>query len=99
MDLSSFNWIKDIFISGRICISFNDSQSPYFPCKKGLRQGDPLSPLLFDLVADALNKILSKAQAAEFISGLGNSTISSKVLNMHFADDTLIFLEADSPNG
>lgn len=87
------NWIRAILYSCRTCVSFNGSQGAYFPCKKGLRQGDPLSPLLFDLVADTLNKILQKAQSANLLTGLGNS--SRKTLNLHFADDTLIFLEAN----
>lgn len=89
------NWIKDILEGGRSCVSFNGMQGSFFPCKKGLRQGDPLSPLLFDLVADALNKILSKAKDAGLISGLGNFSNSPKVLNLHFADDTILFLEAN----
>lgn len=51
-----------------------------------------MSHLLFDLVANALNKVLSKAQQANLIYGLGNFLHANKVLNLHFAEDTLIFL-------
>lgn len=68
------DWITYILKSGRSCVSFNGKLGSYFSCKKGLRQGDPMSPLLFDLVVDTLNKILMKAQSAGFISGLGNFT-------------------------
>lgn len=54
-----------------------------------------MSPFLFDLVADVLNKILSKTQVAGKIQGLGTFNGVDKVLNLHFADDTLLFLEAD----
>lgn len=89
------NWIKDILQGGRTYISFNGNNETYFSCKRGLRQGDPMSPFVFDLVADALNKILSNVQAAGRIQGLGNFPNAPKVLNLHFADDTLLFLEAD----
>lgn len=52
-----------------------------------------MSPLLFDLVADALNKVLSRTQTAGLISGLGLFPNNFKILNLHFADDTLLFLE------
>ena len=40
-------WIKS-FISGRsVAINVNDEVGPYFQMKKGLSQGDPLSPILF----------------------------------------------------
>lgn len=88
-------WIKDTLQGARTCVSFNGETRSYFSCKRGLRQGDPMSPFLFDLVADALHKLLSNAQLMGIIKGLGNFPNSSKILNLHFADDTLLFLEAD----
>lgn len=72
-------------------VNFKGTLGNYFLCKRGLRQGDPLSPFLFDLVAEALNKILKKTQAERYLD-----LFKGKVLNLHFADDTLIFLKADS---
>jgi Reverse transcriptase (RNA-dependent DNA polymerase) len=55
-------WIKDILYSSRTCININGVLGEYFSCKRGVRQGDPLSPFLFDLVSDVLHKILFNAQ-------------------------------------
>ena len=51
--------------------------------------------MLFNLITDVLNKILGRAQRAGLLQGLGNYTNCANVLNLHFADDTLLFLKAD----
>lgn len=55
---------------GRVCIDLNGVRGELFRSYKGLRQGGPLSPLLFNLVADALSAMLSRACAAGIIRGL-----------------------------
>ena len=70
--------------------------SDYFNCKRGLRQGDPLSPFLFDLVTDALCQIIKIGVQAGYIEGLGPSLQDGyKITHCLYADDTLFFLKAD----
>ena len=54
------NWVTQIVKGGQVCVNFNGERSPYFRTFRGLRQGDPLSPLLFDIVADALGVMINK---------------------------------------
>jgi hypothetical protein len=76
----------------------NGSPRGFFHSSRGLRQGDPLSPLLFLLVIEALSRMLAKAVERGFISGfsVGNS-IENLVTISHllFADDTLIMCGVD----
>jgi hypothetical protein len=44
-----------------ICVRINDRNGPYFKSGKGLRQGDPISALLFNLVVDVFTRMLMKA--------------------------------------
>jgi hypothetical protein len=54
--------IMQIVRGGQTAISINGEVGPYFRNKREVRQGGPISPLLFDFVADALDAILSKAR-------------------------------------
>lgn len=48
----------------------NGEDSSYFKTGKGLRQGDHLSPFLFNLVGDGFSKMLSKAASRGVVQGL-----------------------------
>jgi hypothetical protein len=43
-------------------IKVNDDVGHYFQTLKGLHQGDPLSPMLFNIVADMLAIIINRAK-------------------------------------
>ncbi|KAE8810219.1 hypothetical protein D1007_13106 [Hordeum vulgare] len=56
--------------SGRTAVNINGEIGPYFPIMCGVRQGDPFSPFLFNMVVDALASILDKAKEANHIHGI-----------------------------
>jgi hypothetical protein len=74
----------------------NDENSPLFSPGKGLRQGDPLSHLLFNLVGDVFTRMLIKAARKGHIIGFMSSLYHEGVLSLQYADDTLLFLKHDN---
>jgi len=64
------SWIESFVKKGSVGIKVNDAIGKYFQTRKGLRQGDPLSPLLFNLVADMLAIMIARAKQDGQISGL-----------------------------
>jgi hypothetical protein len=45
-------------------IKVNDDICPYFQTEQGLGQGDPMSPILFNIVADMLALLINRAKVA-----------------------------------
>jgi len=68
----------------------------FFPCSRGVRQGDPLSPLLFYLVKEVLSRCISKLVNDKKILHMASPqgyVISSHIL---YADDIFVFYRADN---
>jgi hypothetical protein len=76
---------------GSISVGVNGEESNPFKIGKGLRQGDPLSPILFNLVADVLTKILYKVADVKLVSGLLDQFRPGGILSLQYVDDTLLF--------
>jgi hypothetical protein len=85
-------WIRSLLVGASFCVRINDENGPFFKAGKGLKQGDPSSPILFNLVADVFSKMLSKAVAARLIRGLLPQVVPGGVISLQYADDTILFL-------
>lgn len=60
-----------------------------------MRQGDPLSPLLFNLVSDALASMLDGVKAIGHIHGVAQRVIPGGLMHLQYADDTFILIRND----
>jgi hypothetical protein len=55
---------------GSVGIKVHDDIGHYFQTRKGLRQGDPLSPFLFNIVADMLVILIAREKEDGHVGGL-----------------------------
>ena len=80
-------------MGGSFCVRINDCNSSFFKAGKGLKQGDPSSPVLFNFVADVFTKMLCKAASNGMIRGFLPQIIHGGVISLQYVDDTILFLE------
>jgi Reverse transcriptase (RNA-dependent DNA polymerase) len=88
--------MQRILWGGHSAVIINGSAGAYFECKKGVRQGDPLSPYLFLLAVEGLHKFLSLGISKGQFEGLGPVlSHNKKLMHIQYADDTLLFIKAN----
>jgi hypothetical protein len=83
-------WIR-ICISSSFSILLNGNPFGLFSPKRGLRQGDPLSPFLFILGAEVFSRLMFKEERDGSIKGLRIARNYSAIHHLLFANDLLIF--------
>ncbi|KAL5548696.1 hypothetical protein UlMin_003927 [Ulmus minor] len=84
--------------SANFSIMINGKPRGRFGASRGLRQGDPLSPFLFILVADILGRMMDKAVSIGEVKGFKVGREEVVVSHLQFADDTLFLLDPDQSN-
>jgi hypothetical protein len=83
----------DCISSATFVVLINDEATKVFHCERGLRQGYPLSPLLFILVLESLSILLKKIQAEGKLSGIRVLRLTP-ILHLLFVDDVIIMTSA-----
>jgi len=84
-------WIKECVGTASASVLVNDSPTKEFPVKRGLRQGDPLSPFLFLLAAEGLSIVMKAVVDSHLFTGYRfGSNGAVAISHLQFVDDTLL---------
>lgn len=93
-----YNWVLVILQSARLSFSVNGHSVGFFRCKRGVRQGDPPSPLLFCIAEDVLSLAISSlVQTGELLPMDGPRGFSTPY-HVLYADDIMIFCRGTKRN-
>lgn len=75
-------------------ILINGSHSTTFKPKRGIRQGDPLSPYLFILCAEVLSGLITRCHEKGKLHDITIARNAPTLSHLFFADDSMIFCRA-----
>lgn len=87
-------WIHACISSARFSVLINGSLCSFFSSSTGLRQGDPLSPFLFILLAETFSWAIRAAKLGGIWKGIRIHNVPQSISHCLFADDTLLFGQA-----
>ncbi|XP_071680257.1 uncharacterized protein [Lolium perenne] len=88
-------WIRKVVADGTLSVKVNDRKGAYFGSHKGVRQGDPFAPFLFNMAANSLAKMISIAQQNGLLTGLADNIVQNGVAMLQYADDTILLIQDD----
>jgi len=88
-------WVKGCLESSSISVLVNGSPTEEFKPSRGLRQGDPMTPFLFLVVAEGLAGLVRQASKQNTLTGVKVGRMEIVCSMLQFADDT-VFLCEDS---
>jgi hypothetical protein len=89
------SWITNILHSASTSVLLNGFPGKKIFYKRGVRQGDPLSPLLFVATAELLQYIINQAWYNGELDLPLDNDYGQKYPIIQYADDTLLIMPAD----
>ena len=88
------SWMKGCLSSMSFVVLVNGNAKGWIKAPRGLRQDDPLSSFLFTIVADALRRMMIRAEERGLLEGFTVGRDGSRVSLLQFADVTIFFAKA-----
>eukprot|EP00253_Pinus_taeda_P018598 PITA_18598 len=86
-------WIYSMISTPIFSILVNGTPTKTFNASRGIRQGDPISPFLFILAAEGLERIIKREIRKKKISGLKPWGNNLAITHQQFVDDIMLFGE------
>lgn len=86
------SWLRACICTTNFTLGYNGTVNGYFKGRRGLRQGDPLSPYLFVIAMNCLSLMLNR-MVSERNREYHHNCRKIKLTHLSFADDLLIFIE------
>jgi len=91
-------WMKACVFGGSMSILVNGSPTEEINIQRGLKQGDPLAPFLFLLVAEGFSGLMRNAVNRNMFKGFEVKRGGVSISHLQYADDTLCIGEASVKN-
>lgn len=88
------SWILKCLSSAKYSILINCPPKGFILASRGLRQQDPLSPFLFTIVGEPLNRMINSVALDDELHRFSVSSSGTPVSHLQYKDDTLIFCGA-----
>jgi hypothetical protein len=85
--------ISGLLATSSTQVLLNGIPGEYIGHQRGLRQGDPLSPMIFILIMDILSLLVQRASEEGRLQPLASRHIKHRI--SLYADDVVIFLRPD----
>lgn len=84
------NWMSLLLSTATVRVILNGEPGKPVHMARGLRQGDPLSPMIFVIVMDVLHRLLAQASRQGILQPSGNPAILHQC--SLYADDAVLFI-------
>lgn len=85
------SWISTLLSTSSTATLLNGARGRWFNHYRGLRQGDPLSPMLFILAMEPLQRLFDQAASDGLLSPICSSAAKLRV--SLYADDAAVFVQ------
>ncbi|CAL1410255.1 unnamed protein product [Linum trigynum] len=86
------DWVMECLRSASFLVLMKGTPSGFFAPTRGLRQVDPLSPLLFVLCIEGFAALLRQTISVEKLKGVKVALRAPRISHLFFTDDSYLFL-------